>query len=278
MTVTIEGELIAPEDTADLEARLMGANVLPLAEREALITNTLEQSAQLLSLVVRATDPASFAKAGKSSAEMAATFAKRLNVSKDIELSAKRQVREWEIALGDAIREGQARGEIETKAEAASRGAAIRDARMGRRDVPADSGNISKPRPLDYATEAELSGNGAGIYKMVDGTTREERTAALDASQAEGKLSRADVVRKINEAKGATPAPEPTRTGDAKRAARQVATFHRIINTLEANTMVIDELIRAGLDPAITDDEASRIVAGFEAFARATARVKKSLI
>ena len=277
MTVTIEGELIAPADTADLESRLMGANVLPLAEREALITNTLEQSAQMLNLVTRATDPAAFAKAGKSSAEVAAHYAKRLDVSKDLVLDAQVQQRRWERALGVAVREGQASGTIETPAEAKARATAVREAaRLGHHLV--DNQVMLKPRPLDYAAANDYSGNGAGIYHVTDNVSDGEFEQALVAARAEGKPSRANVVRKIREANGTAPAPEPTRTGDPKRAAKQVATFNRIINTLEANTMVIDELIRAGLDPAITDDEASRIVAGLEAFARATARVKKSLI
>lgn len=270
MTVTIEGELIAPEATADLEARLMGANVLPLAEREALITNTLEQSAGLLSLVTRATDPAAFAKAGRAAADMATEYAKRLDISKDIVLDAQCQQRHWERALGLSVREGQAAGAIETPEEAKVRGGLERQHLVDNEKL--------KPRPVDYAAPHELSGNKAGIYHVTDNVSDDEFDSALDAARAEGKVSRANVVRKIKEAKGTAPAPEPTRTGDAKRAAKQVATFNRIINTLEANTMVIDELIRAGLDPAITDDEASRIVAGLEAFARATARVKKSLI
>lgn len=271
MTVTIEGELIAPADTADLERRLMGANVLPRAEREALITNTLEQSAELLALVTRATDPAAFAKAGKSSAEMASHYAKRLDISKDVVLDAQVMQRRWERALGLAIREGQEVGTVETPSEARSRATRVRD--------QIDHTNLIKPRPLDFAKAHELQGvRGDGIYAMTDGVEPTAFDAALDEARAEGNVSRANVVRKIKEANGTAPAAEPKRTGDPRRAAKQVATFNRIINTLEANTMVIDELIRAGLDPAITDDEASRIVAGFEAFARATARVKKSLI
>lgn len=260
MTVTIEGELIAPEDTADLEARLMGANVLPLAEREALITNTLEQSAYYLSLVNQATDPAAFAKAGKSAAEMASHYAKRLDISKDLVLDSQVQQRRWERKLGVAIREGQSTGAILANGQRPS----------------SDAG---RSRPSDYVSnKSQLDNPYSGIYRMTDGVSDEEFEEAVTSARDEERPTKTNVVTKIREAKGTAPASEPTRTGDAKRAAKQVATFHRIINTLEANTMVIDELIRAGLDPAITDDEASRIVAGLEAFARATARVKKSLI
>ena len=260
MTVTIEGELIAPADTADLERRLMGANVLPLAEREELITTTLEQSAEMLSLVTRATDPAAFAKAGKSAAEMATHYARRLDISKDVVLDAQVMQRRWERALGVSIREGQERGEIRTNGQRA--------------------GSSATSSPLDYARPNDLKNQpkSPSLYALADSVGDSEFDTALDEARAEGNVSRANVVRKIKEANGTAPAAEPKRTGDPRRAAKQVATFNRIINTLEANTMVIDELIRAGLDPAITDDEASRIVAGLEAFARATARAKKSLI
>ena len=129
--------------------------------------------------------------------------------------------------------------------------------------------------PKDFFASAT---DAVHTYTMTDNVSASDFDAALDEARTEGNVSRANVVRKIKEANGTAPVAEPKRTGDPRRAAKQVATFNRIINTLEANTMVIDELIRAGLDPAITDDEASRIVAGLEAFARATARVKKSLI
>lgn len=276
MTVTIEGELIAPADTADLERRLMGANVLPLAEREALITNTLEQSAQLLSLVGRATDPAAFAKAGKSSAEMAAHYAKRLDISKDLVLDSQVQQRRWERALGVAIRDGQERGDIATQGSNAGPQGDYWQTRNGERVLI--RGSVRESNAISPKTFFSNGTDAVQTYAVTDGVTDAEFDSALADAREDGGPSRANVVRKIKEAKGTAPAPEPTRTGDAKRAAKQVATFNRIINTLEANTMVIDELIRAGLDPAITDDEASRIVAGLEAFARATARVKKSLI
>ena len=276
MTVTIEGELIAPADTADLERRLMGANVLPLAEREELITTTLEQSAEMLSLVTRATDPAAFAKAGKSSAEMASHYAKRLDISKDVVLDAQVMQRRWERALGLAIREGQASGEIARTGTNTGPQEDYWQMRNGERVLIRGS-----VRESNAISPSEFFASGTDTnqtYAVTDNVTDDDFSAALDEARSEGNVSRANVVRKIKEAKGTAPAAEPKRTGDPRRAAKQVATFSRIINTLEANTMVIDELIRAGLDPAITDDEASRIVAGLEAFARATARVKKSLI
>ena len=267
MTVTIEGELIAPADTADLERRLMGANVLPLAEREELITTTLEQSAELLSLVTRATDPAAFAKAGKSSAEMASHYAKRLDVSKDLQADATQQIRRWERMLSSSLRAGQADGTIRTKESSLIPGG------------PANAGStpsVLPAAPTDYAKRGELYG-AASIYALSDNVSDDEFDSALSEARAEGNVSRANVVRKIKEANGTAPAAEPKRTGDPKRAAKQVATFKRLIIRYEADEIVYGELTRAGLDPAITDTEARDIIAGIDRHIRDLNKIKKSL-
>lgn len=268
MTVVIDGEVVdAPgTDMEALEQRLMGLSAVSVEQREAEITATLEQSAQLLALVSQATDPARFASAGKNAAAMASEYSKRLGVSKDIVLDAQVQQRRWEIALGAAIREGQERGEIRKKGQRDPWGA--EDSRQSTR----------LSRPEDYASHSELIGRGgAGIYGLVDGSTPDERSAALDAARKEGNVSRASVVRKIKEAKGTAPAPEPTRKGDPRRAKKQIDTLRRLVNSLEGTQIILDDFTRAGLDPAITDEEAGEIIAGLDTFVRAIGRVKKSL-
>ena len=260
MTVTIEGELIAPADTADLERRLMGANVLPLAEREALITNTLEQSAYYLSLVNQATDPAAFAKAGKSAAEMASHYAKRLDISKDLVLDSQVQQRRWERKLGVAIREGQSTGAILANGQRPS----------------SDAG---RSRPSDYVSnKSQLDNPYSGIYRMTDGVSDEEFEEAVTSARDEERPTKTNVVTKIREAKGTAPATEPTRTGDPKRAAKQVGTFKRMITRYEADEIVYGELTRAGLDPAITDQEARDIIAGIDRHIRNLNKIKKALV
>ena len=272
MTVVIDGEVVdAPgTDMEALEQRLMGLSAVSVEQREAEITATLEQSAQLLALVSQATDPARFASAGKSAAAMASEYSKRLGVSKDIILDAQVQQRRWERALGVAIREGQEMGVVETPSEARSRATRIRD--------QINHTNLIKPRPLDYAKAHELQGvRGDGIYAMTDNVDPADFDIALNEARSGGNVSRANVVRKIKEANGTAPVAEPTRKGDPKRAKKQIDTLRRLVNSLEGTQIILDDFTRAGLDPAITDEEANEIIAGLDTFVRAIGRVKKSL-
>lgn len=272
MTVTLNGEIVSPESTTDLEQRLMGASALPFAEREALITSTLEWSAQMLALVSQATDPARFASAGKKAAEMAAQYAKRLDVSKDMVLDAQVQQRRWERVLGVAIREGQARGEIADRSSGSSMGALRREA--AKRGEQADLDSISLPSAKDYFANGT---DGHQTYAVTDGTTDADFMEALSDARDEGNVSRANVVRKIKEAKGAAPAEEPTRKGDKRRAAKQTKVIGNIIFELNTFGQILNELADAGLDPAITDEEARDIIASLDGFTRATGRIKKPL-
>lgn len=270
MTVVIDGDVVeAPgTDMEALEQRLMGLSAVSVEQREAEITATLEQSAQLLALVSQATDPARFASAGKSAAAMASEYSKRLGVSKDIVLDAQVQQRRWERALGVAIREGQERGEI------TSRNANLSQYAEGRQE------SFGRAAPTDFASKSELGGGrapGTGIYGMTDNVTESEFDAALVDSLADGNVSRVNVVRKIKEAKGTAPDPEPKRKGDPKRAKKQLDTLRRLVNSLEGTQIILDDFSHAGLDPAITDEEANEIIAGLDTFVRAIGRVKKSL-
>lgn len=281
MTVVIDGEVVdAPgTDMEALEQRLMGLAGVSVEQREAEITATLEQSAQLLTLVSQATDPARFASAGKAAAEMAAQYAKRLDVSKDMVLDAQVQQRRWEKALWDAVEEGQRRGDIATRSSAARESALEREALKRGEQGVADSNSL--PRISDFMTTSERTSHHAtgryGIAEMSTGVSDADFMEALSDARDEGNVSRANVVRKIKEAKGTAPAAEPTRKGDPKRAKKQIDTLRRLVNSLEGTQIILDDFARAGLDPAITDEEANEIIAGLDTFVRAIGRVKKSL-
>lgn len=116
-------------------------------------------------------------------------------------LDAQVQQRRWERALGLSIREGQARGEIETPDEARVR------AGKARQRVEDFNALTPKPKPTDYADKYHLAGaQGANIYSMTDTTDDAGFDAALDEARADGNVSRANVVRKIKEANGTAPA------------------------------------------------------------------------
>ncbi|MFH5209224.1 hypothetical protein ACHIPZ_13620 [Antrihabitans sp. NCIMB 15449] len=132
----------------------------------------------------------------KAKASAIHEISKQLRLGKEMQLDAAEFVRRAERGLGVAIREGQARGEVETRSEGAARGPLIRDHRV-------DSSMI-KPKPSDFAAKAELSGNGGGIYAMTDNVTDEQFEEALADAKAEENLSRANVARKAK-AKAAAP-------------------------------------------------------------------------
>lgn len=95
-------------------------------------------------------------------------------------------VRRSERALGQAIRDGQERGEIARPSQAIGR--------VPSNGIP-DRNPI--PRPTDY-----LGASGqvtSEVYALTDDVTDAEFETALDRAQTEQNVSRANVVRKVRE-------------------------------------------------------------------------------
>lgn len=109
----------------------------------------------------------------------------------DAELAASELVRRAERGIGLAIRAGQERGEIATKAEMRSYAGRVRQ-QIGNSDLL----NKPKPSPGDVAPGEPLTENGAGIYHLTDGVTDEAFEQGLAEARAEGNLSRANLVRR----------------------------------------------------------------------------------
>ena len=196
MTATIEGELIAAPSSAEMtswKSRIAALEASDPERAELEITEALTFSNEMLRAVSDVTahapaDGAALASAGIGAAKLtavrAAEFSKRLDLSKDTVLEAQMQQRRWERALGAAIREGQARGEIadtRTGGHRASRG------------IPPTS---------DFASPNELktSGKNVGIYALTDNTSDEQFEAALSEAKDDNNVSRANVVRKLRDA------------------------------------------------------------------------------
>lgn len=193
MSAVIEGDLIAAPSSSEMTAwksRIATLEASDPERAELEITDALTFSNEMLRAVsdVTAQSPsvgADLASAGIGAAKLtavrAAEFAKRLDLSKDTVLEAQMQQRRWERALGAAIREGQAAGEI---------------ARRGQRT--SDSG--SEVAPAHFATQRELQGKPGennGIYALTDNTTDDQFESALTTARDEGNVSRANVVRKL---------------------------------------------------------------------------------
>lgn len=153
------------------------------------VVTLLEQAKSWLATCVEMTGPAEIA-AAKAQIVTAETYARELNLSKEIQLDAAEMVRRAEYSLGQAIRRGQAEGLIAKRGE-------VRNAGFGEDTGP--TRNFDKASPYDFAKSHELSGihGNGGIYDMADNASPDEFDAALEAAKAEGNLSRANVVRKI---------------------------------------------------------------------------------
>lgn len=208
MTEIIEGDIIAapsPSEMTAWKSRITALEASDPERAELEITDALTFSNEMLRAVsdVTAHEPttgAHLASAGIGAAKLtavrAAEFAKRLDLSKDTRLEAEMQIRRWERATGVATRAGQAAGEIETEAEARER--------AGRARHRMDPVHPVKPKPTDFATQREWLGNsrtGAGIYALTDGSSDEQFDAALSEAKSEGNVSRANVVRKLRDAR-----------------------------------------------------------------------------
>ena len=193
MNAVIEGDIIAAPSSGEMTAwksRIAALETSDPERAELEITDALTFSNEMLRAVsdVTAQSPpvgADLASAGIGAAKLtavrAAEFAKRLDLSKDTVLEAQMQQRRWERALGTAIREGQAAGEI---------------ARRGQRT--SDSG--SEVAPAHFATQRELQGKPGennGIYALTDNATDDQFESALTTARDEGNVSRANVVRKL---------------------------------------------------------------------------------
>ena len=196
MNAVIEGDIIAAPSSGEMTAwksRIAALEASDPERAELEITDALTFSNEMLRAVsdVTAHAPATGADlasagigAAKLTAVRAAEFAKRLDLSKDTVLEAQMQQRRWERALGAAIREGQAAGEI---------------ARRGQRT--SDSG--SEVAPAHFATQRELQGKPGennGIYALTDNATDDQFESALTTARDEGNVSRANVVRKLKAA------------------------------------------------------------------------------
>lgn len=183
--------------TADLKA-------LPVASREHQVTLYLENARDRLSLAVEMTGPEAVASIKAELATMAEAT-KQLGLSKEIRDDATEMVRRAEYALGKAIRKGQAEGTVLTQ---------------GTRLGYADAGVTTV---CDLAPAHELHGvhGSGGIYAMSDDVTPDQFEDALTEARDEGNLSRANIVRKVNDVKS----PE-TRDMRAKRVAELAASGH----------------------------------------------------
>lgn len=154
------------------------------ASREMAVTGMLIECEAWLAHAVEATKPRPVAefRAYIATVEHAT---KQLGLSKEIQRDATKMVRRAEERLAVTIREGQAAGEIRKSSEGGG---------------PNPLHRVERIAPTNFAKQSELSGSARdkpGIYALTDGVTHEQFETALTEAEAEGNLTRANVVRKL---------------------------------------------------------------------------------
>lgn len=202
MVDTETGEILASGTTAgDLVPvdNMAALDTLTPEAREIALTSMLTQARAWLAHAVEASAPARDIADFKAWVATAADAARRVQVSKEIQLDADEMVRRSERVLGLAIRKGQEEGAIRKSGQ-----------RTGNQYTDSEARAVSKSfkaSPTDFAASSELASSNGGIYDVTDDVTDEKFEEAITEAKAEGNLSRANVVRKV---KG-TPKPEGQR-------------------------------------------------------------------
>jgi len=166
--------------------------------REVAMLGMLEQAHTWLAHAVETSAPARDIADFKAFIATASDAAKRLKVSKEIQVDAEVMVRRSERALGQSIRGGQESGEISKKGDAGDQGDYIRGGRPVRGGRLHD---VNKTSPGDFFAGGRTTQE---TYAMTDDVTDEDFETALTEAKDEGNVSRANVVRKIKAPKETT--------------------------------------------------------------------------
>jgi len=175
MTVT---DIVPATNMAELDT-------LDPQSREVAMLGMLEQAHTWLAHAVETSAPARDIADFKAFIATAADAAKRLKVSKEIQVDAEVMVRRSERALGQSIRGGQEAGEIRTRESSLKPGG------------PAGKSSYtpsSLPSPREFFHHDDERSD---TYAMTDDVNDDDFETALTEAKDEGNVSRANVVRKI---------------------------------------------------------------------------------
>lgn len=279
MNDVISGEVVTSADM-ELCSDVDALDQMDAEAREVAVTGILQQSRDWLVRAQTATDPARAVSEFKAYIATVAETSKQLKLSKEIQQDAIVMVRRAERSLGMAVRSGQSEGTVETNSDASSRAAIERDLKLGRSTKSSGEFVDRKTRVLDVMTPTERSGGKSSdysVFKMVDNVADSEFEDAIDQALAEGNVSRANVTRKIKAGKGAYESKAEPAKGNRRRADKQLSVLRNITRTLGTLEMAVNELITAGFDTAMTQEETAEIIDGLNQFACTTKRIKKHL-
>lgn len=214
-------------EVAVIESEVTALEGLDPASREIAITQLLGQAKQFMDIAMKQPDAPRIMADFKAQIITIAEYAKQKRMSEELQIDATVMVRRSERGLGLAIREGQERGEI------------IKTGSVG-------GGRISPqdnlPRPSDFSPKHELANS---IYPLADNVTDSEFEEALTVAADEGNVSRANVVRKVKEAKGETPAPKARKT---------TPVLNRAMDGISGYRMALEEI--HSIDEDLTPEQA----------------------
>jgi hypothetical protein len=215
-------------------------------QRTEAITGALYNAKVALGHAIKASD-VSWLKDCKAKAATLQAIAQQIGLGKEIQLDAIEFTRRAERALGVAIREGQARGEILRRGQVGPG----RANQHGTVEDHSDSRIFS--RPTDFATGAELSGvgNQGGIYAMTDDVSDEQFDEAIIEARTEGNLSRANVARKAK-AKAQEPEPE-LEPDEPSKPVKKTAQGRRVMEHLSINLNSLANTLIKDIDPREID-------------------------
>lgn len=152
---------------------------LPADQQPMYITAALAESRKWLSLATESTNPRPFAEI-KAWAASIAEYARQKGLASEIVADGQEMLRRAERAVGQAVRNGQAAGEIRTRSD----GPAVRD-------QVCDANKVGVDEFFGHKNEM------TEIYAVTDRVSDEQFDHVLTDARAEGNLSRANVVRKV---------------------------------------------------------------------------------
>ena len=214
---------------------------LPAEQQEQALEFQLDRARTALALALEASDVHMVAQIKGSTAVME-KLSKELRLSKECQLDAAEMVRRSEYALGKAIRQGQASGTIRTQ---------------GQRETKVCTAQTLPPKASEFATHAELYGNGlvgAGIYALA-AADEDEFEDALSKVREAGVMTRSSIVREVNESKRGESRAD--RADKIEPLARQGLTSEQIAKRLDLHR---DSVKRIARDHGI-DIQADRVTA-----------------
>lgn len=241
-----------------MSTETVGADVALLSDldpaaREVAVTGMLDQARQWLERAKESTTPAQDVAQFKAFVATVAEAAKQKKLSEDIQLDAVEMVRRSERALGVAIRQGQEAGDIRVTGQGGG------DPRFV--DPGRDTNRMSPTSLFAHKTEMVQT------YAVTDGVTDDQFDAALAEAKEEGNLSRANVVRKVQEL--APVRLEPRRVSRRK----DVEIIESLLASLDGLRLTLDTIHI--LDNSITPEDAERFDKGLGRGIKSIARIQK---